>query len=96
MNRGGLTQLSSGDLRKLARLVYKKEISCPFKRSDLLMRGLNSLADHAEPLIEQKAEVVLLVISTVLAERSTLELVMESRIRQAIHHHVLDTQNIDG
>ena len=93
MNRGGLTQLSTSDLRKLARLIYKKHLPCPFKRSDLLVRGLNSLADHGDLLIGQEAEVILLLISAVLSERRNWESVMESRIRKALHHQALDLQS---
>ena len=92
MNRNGLTQLSTADLRKLTRLIYKKQLPCPFKRSDLLVRGLNSLADHGEILIGQEADVILLLISAVLSERQNWESVMESRIRKALHYQALDLQ----
>jgi hypothetical protein len=93
MNRGGLTQLSTADLRKLTRLIYKDQLLCPFKRSDLLVRGLNSLADHGDLLIGQEKKVILLLISAVLSERHTWESVMESRIRKALHHQALDLQS---
>ena len=93
MNRGGLTQLSTAELQKLARLIYKKQLPCPFKRSDLLVRGLNSLADHGDLLIGQEADVILLLVSAVLAERRNWESVMESRIRKALHHQALDLQS---
>ena len=66
---GGLTKLSDEQLKKIFRLIYRGELACPFKRSDLLVRGLNAVAEEGDLLFGLNEAGVMAVIRATLAER---------------------------
>lgn len=73
-NYGGLTRLSTDHLKQLIKKIYTRELSCPFGRSDLLMRGLNAVAEEGDLLFGLDEVSVCAVISATLAERRKIEL----------------------
>ena len=68
-HQGGLSSLSDTQLKVILKKVYHKELLCPFGRSDLLMRGLNAIAEEGEVLFGLEESGVCAVISAVFAER---------------------------
>ena len=66
---GGLTSLNDEQLKVILRKVYRKELSCPFYRSDLLLRGLNAVAEDGDLLFGLDEAGVRAVIAAVFAER---------------------------
>jgi hypothetical protein len=69
MSAIALTQASDADLELLLRRVHRGELSCPFKRSDLLLLGMNALAERADLLFGLERDGVRAVLTAVLAER---------------------------
>ena len=70
--QGGLSSLSDEQLRAVLKRVYTRELKCPFGRSDLLMRGLNAVAEEGELLFGLEESGVRAVISAVFAERRVI------------------------
>ena len=68
-NYGGLTRLSTHHLTQIIKKIYAGELSCPFRRSDLLMRGLNAVAEDGDILFGLEEAGVRAVITATLAER---------------------------
>ena len=71
--QGGLTAVSTIHLKQILKKVYLKELPCPFNRSDLLMRGLNAVAEEGDLLFDLDEAGVRAVIAATLAERRVLE-----------------------
>ena len=61
----GLAALTDEHLKHALRLLTKGQLVCPFKRSDLLLRGLNPLAEHGDLLfgLEERAVRSALIIA---------------------------------
>ena len=72
-NYGGLTRISSHHLKQLVKKIYTRDLPCPFGRSDLLMRGLNAVAEDGDLLFGLDEAGVRAVISATLAERRRAE-----------------------
>lgn len=66
----GLSRIPSEELRRLLRLSYQGALPSPLRRSDLLVRGLNLLAEEGELLIGLEQGALNAVLIAVLAERS--------------------------
>ncbi|MBM4290997.1 MAG: hypothetical protein FJ138_05750 [Deltaproteobacteria bacterium] len=60
-------------LTRALRLVHRGDLPCPFGRSDLLLRGLNALAERADALFGLEARAVTAVLTTTVAERRAAE-----------------------
>lgn len=71
---GGLSSLSDEQLKTILQRVYTKELPCPFKRSDLLLRGLNAVAEDGDLLFGLDELGVKAVITAVLFERRSVQL----------------------
>jgi len=69
---GGLTSLNDKQLKVILKKVYRKELSCPFYRSDLLLRGLNAVAEDGDLLFGLDEAGVRAVIAAVFAERRSV------------------------
>jgi hypothetical protein len=67
--RGGVTALPDDDLKRVMQLVYQGKLPCPFARSDLLVRGMNRVAEEGNLLIGLDEPGLRAVIAAVLAER---------------------------
>ncbi|MEO0322261.1 MAG: hypothetical protein AAF447_04855 [Myxococcota bacterium] len=65
----GLAAVPAEDLVKLLRLVHQGHVAFPLTRVELLVRGMNRLADHADVLVGLDEAGVRAVIVAVLAER---------------------------
>ena len=70
---GGLSSLSDEQLKVVLQRVYTKELPCPFKRSDLLLRGLNAVAEDGDLLFGLDELGVKAVITAVLFERRSAQ-----------------------
>ncbi|MAD61855.1 MAG: hypothetical protein CMH49_10155 [Myxococcales bacterium] len=70
---GGLSSLSDEQLKAVLRRVYSKELPCPFKRSDLLLRGLNAVAEEGDLLFGLDELGVKAVITAVISERRSVQ-----------------------
>ena len=68
-NQGGLTRLTNAQLKQIIKKIYSREISCPFGRADLLVRGLNAVAEDGDLLFGLNEAGVRAVITATLAER---------------------------
>ena len=68
-NYGGLTRLSSHHLKQIIKKIYVGDLPCPFGRADLLMRGLNAVAEDGDILFGLEEAGVRAVITATLAER---------------------------
>ena len=64
-----LTHVSDEHLKKLLKLLYKKQITCPLHKHTLMSYGLNTIADYAEILLYLDQAAVRAIIVTALAER---------------------------
>lgn len=82
--KSGLSALSDEQLKAVLKRVYSKELSCPFKRSDLLLRGLNAVAEEGDLLFGLDEAGVRAVISAVLAERRVLQ--YKLKLLKAVEH----------
>lgn len=82
--KSGLSALSDEQLKAVLKRVYSKELGCPFKRSDLLLRGLNAVAEEGDLLFGLDEAGVRAVISAVLAERSVLQ--YKLKLLKAVDH----------
>ena len=80
--QGGLTALNDQQLKVILKKVYQKELHCPFHRSDLLVRGLNAVAEEGDLLFGLNEAGVRAVISAVLAERRAVQLRRPIRARE--------------
>ena len=60
-------------LKQLIKKIYARELPCPFGRSDLLMRGLNAVAEDGDLLFGLDEASVCAVVSATLAERRKIE-----------------------
>ena len=69
----GLTSLSDEQLKVVLKRVYSKELPCPFKRSDLLLRGLNAVAEEGDLLFGLDESGVKAVITAVISERRSVK-----------------------
>ena len=69
----GLSNLSDEQLKVVLRQVYSKELPCPFKRSDLLLRGLNAVAEEGDLLFGLDELGVKAVITAVISERRSVQ-----------------------
>lgn len=69
----GLSSLSDEQLKAVLKRVYSKELPCPFKRSDLLLRGLNAVAEEGDLLFGLDESGVKAVISAVISERRSMQ-----------------------
>ena len=69
----GLSNLSDEQLKVVLRRVYSKELPCPFKRSDLLLRGLNAVAEEGDLLFGLDELGVKAVITAVISERRSVQ-----------------------
>jgi len=69
VNALSLTQATTADLELLMRRVHRGELACPFGRSDLLLLGMNALAERADLLFGLERDGVRAVLTAVLAER---------------------------
>ncbi len=69
MRAPGLTRVPDSDLEALLRRVHRGELRCPLRRSDLLLAGMNVLADHGDLLLGLDEAGVRAVVAAVLAER---------------------------
>ena len=67
----GLSRIPSEELQRLLRLSYRGELPSPLRRSDLLVRGLNLLAEEGELLLGLEHKALNAVLIAVLAERSS-------------------------
>jgi hypothetical protein len=65
----GLVNVPDEDLRLLVAWTERGLLPCPLKRSDLLGRGLNRLAEHGDLLLGLDARGVRSVVLAVLMER---------------------------
>lgn len=72
-DQGGLSRLSDEQLKTILKKVYRKELSCPFGRSDLLIRGLNAVAEEGDLLFGLEEAGVRAVIGAIFAERRSYE-----------------------
>lgn len=70
---GGLTALNTEQLKHILKKVYLKELPCPFTRADLLVRGLNAVAEEGDLLFGLNEAGVRAVIAAALAERKAVE-----------------------
>ncbi len=70
MLQAGLTDVSTDDLKKLLRLLYRKEINCPLNPVELARTGLQNATN---PLLGQlrglEERAVWAVLTAVLSER---------------------------
>ena len=82
---GGLTKLTDEQLTKLLRSIYRGRLECPFGRSDLLMRGLNAVAEEGDLLFGLDERGVRAVISATLAERRALKQRLASMNRAQVN-----------
>ena len=80
--QAGLTSLSDDQLKTILKKVYQKNLQCPFHRSDLLVRGLNAVAEEGDLLFGLNEAGVRAVISAVLSERRTVKQRRSIRDRQ--------------
>ncbi len=81
-DQGGLTSLSDEQLKVILKKVYTQELTCPFGRADLLMRGLNAVAEEGDILFGLDEPGVRAVISAVFAERrSTAQHILKLRAK---------------
>lgn len=69
MSGAGLTRVPDADLETLLRRIHRGELRCPLRRRDLLLSGMNVLADRGDLLLGLDDAGVRAVISAVLAER---------------------------
>ncbi len=69
----GLSSLSDEQLKAILKRVYSKELVCPFKRSDLLLRGLNAVAEEGDLLFGLDEAGVKAVITAVISERRSIQ-----------------------
>ena len=65
----GLAVVPADDLVKLLRLIHQGHVAFPLTRVELLVRGMNRLAEHADVLVGLDEAGVRAVIVAVLAER---------------------------
>lgn len=65
----GLVSVPDADLRTVVAWVEKGLLPCPLKRSDLLGRGLNRVAENGDLLLGLDARGVRAVVLAVLMER---------------------------
>ncbi len=65
----GLTRATDEDLVKLLRAIVRGDLVCPLRRVDLLVSGMNRLAEEADPLFGLDSQAVQVAIRLVLAER---------------------------
>ena len=79
---GGLSSLSDEQLKAVLKRVYTRELKCPFGRSDLLMRGLNAVAEEGELLFGLEESGVRAVLSAVFAERRAIAYHLKKRREQ--------------
>ena len=73
LKSSGLSNLSDEQLKVVLRRVYSKELPCPFKRSDLLLRGLNAVAEEGDLLFGLDELGVKAVITAVISERRSVQ-----------------------
>ena len=79
---GGLTRLTNEQLKQLIKKIYTRELPCPFRRADLLMRGLNAIAEEGDLLFGLNEAGVCAVISATLAERRAVERRLSSHVKR--------------
>lgn len=65
----GLTGLTTTDLERLLRAVYRKTLTCPIGHAELHMAGLSYLVDRVDFLRGLDERAVRAVLVAVLAER---------------------------
>lgn len=66
----GLTAVSTENLRRLMRAVYREELVCPHDRIGLAVVGLGHIADDVEVLRGLDNRAVLAVLTCTIAERT--------------------------
>jgi hypothetical protein len=69
MNGMALTRVGDAELESLLRHVHRGNVRCPLRRSDVLLLGLNTLAERGDVLFGLDEAGVRAVITAVLAER---------------------------
>ena len=69
MIKRGLTSLSTEQLKYILKLIYTGHLQCPFSRQDLLVRGLNGVAEEGDLLFNLEQRAAQSVIIAVLSER---------------------------
>lgn len=65
----GLVAVPDDDLRTVVAWTQRGVLPCPLKRSDLLGRGLNRVAEHGDLLLGLDAAAIKAVVLAVLMER---------------------------
>ncbi|MEM9071519.1 MAG: hypothetical protein AAGE52_23635 [Myxococcota bacterium] len=65
----GLTGVPTSDLEELLRAVHRKRLEFPLRRQNLLLLGMNRLADHASLLQGLDERGLRAVLVAVIAER---------------------------
>lgn len=79
----GLVALSDEQLKQALRAVIQGTLACPFKRSDLLLRGLNPLAEYGDLLFGLDERGVRATLVTAISERQEAS-IREAKLRQMI------------
>ena len=69
MIKRGLTSLSTEQLKHVLKLIYTGLLPCPFSRQDLLVRGLNGVAEEGDLLFNLEQRAAQSVLIAVLSER---------------------------
>ena len=80
----GLAALTHEQLTHALRALYQGRIVCPFKRSDLLERGFNPLAERGDVLFGLDERGVRAALISAIAERRRSE-ELEGRLRVTIN-----------
>lgn len=81
----GLAALSDEQLKQALRALTQGKLPCPFKRSDLLLRGLNPLAEHGDLLFGLDARGVRAALVSALSERRQAS-AREEKLKRVIEH----------
>ena len=79
----GLAALTDDQLKQALRALTQGKLPCPFKRSDLLLRGLNPLAEHGDLLFGLDERGVRATLVSALSERRSSS-AREAKLKQVI------------
>jgi hypothetical protein len=65
----GLTAIHTDELKKFLRLLLQNKLLFPLKRTDLMLMGLNLMAERGDLLFGLEEKAVKAILIAVLAER---------------------------
>ena len=94
----GLAALTDEHLKHALRLLTQGKLACPFKRSDLLLRGLNPLAEHGDLLfgLEERAVRSALIIALNERREATAREAKLRLVIEGLHKRLDELSSVGG